>query len=378
MSNPISKAERETRFQAYALLSRFRQLSRSDVAKELGINVLSVKRTMQYFIDRGMAKDLGGSAAKRYVFVPEAAHAIAAIYEGSVLSVGMVNIGGELVIDETLEVTGEISELLVTKPSELARRLIRKLPAQGIKVERLLGFGICLPGVVNHEAREISLAPSLGIEKPYSLGPLMDELSASLNLPVYMENDVNAAVYGEARFRNSKDLAFIALGSGVGMGLVLDGKLRCGPTYSAGEAGLLPYQNLETTDKQTKILSIEQIIGLEALKERYGFNHWYELSDLSDRHKAEMLDLIAKATAHIIISCAAILDIKDFALGGILVDLLGDRLLERTRERAELLSPFQLDIQTNKCVNPAISGIARVVIDNEITHMPVQAVLPQA
>jgi hypothetical protein len=82
-----------------------------------------------------------------------------------------------------------------------------------------------------------------------------------------------------------------------------------------------------------------------------------------------MLDLVAKATAHIIISCAAILDIKDFAIGGIMVDLLGDRLLERIRDRAALLSPFQLDIQTNKCVNPAISGIARVVIDQEITHI---------
>jgi predicted NBD/HSP70 family sugar kinase len=369
MNNPISKVERETRFQAYELLSRFRQLSRSDVAKELGINVLSVKRTMQYFLDRGMARDLGGSAVKRYVFVPEAAHAIAAIYEGSVLSVGMVDIGGGLVIDETVEVSGDIGELLVTKPSELARRLIRKLPAQGEKVERLLGFGICLPGVVNHEARELSFAPSLGIEEPFGIGPLMDELSAALNLPVYMENDVNAAVYGEASFRNSKDLAFIALGSGIGMGLVLDGKLRCGPTYSAGEAGMLPYQNLETSDKGAKILNIEQMIGLDALKERYGFSHWYELSDLSDRHKAEMLDLIAKATTHIIISCAAILDIKDFVLGGILVDLMGDRLLERTREKAERLSPFKLDIQTNKCVNPALSGIARVVIDKEIVNI---------
>jgi predicted NBD/HSP70 family sugar kinase len=369
MSNPISKVERETRFQAYELLSRFRQLSRSDIAKELGINVLSVKRTMQYFIDRGMARDLGGSAVKRYVFVPGAAHAIAAIYEGSVLSVGMVNIGGELVIDETVEVKGDIKELLVTKPSELARRLIRKLPAQGEKVDRLLGFGICLPGVVNHETRELSYAPSLGIEEPYCIGPLMDELSAALNLPVYKENDVNAAVYGEANFRNCRDLAFIALGSGVGMGLVLDGKLRCGPTYSAGEAGQLPYRNLDSDDQGTKVLNIEQMIGLDALKERYGFTHWYELSELSDRHKTEMLDLVAKATTHIIISCAAILDIKDFVLGGILVDLMGDRLLERTRDKTDLLSPFKLNIQTNKCVNPALSGIARVVIDNEVTHI---------
>jgi hypothetical protein len=49
--------------------------------------------------------------------------------------------------------------------------------------------------------------------------------------------------------------------------------------------------------------------------------------------------------------------------------LLGDRLLERIRHRAGLLSPFRLDIQTNKCVNPAISGIARVVIDNEIINI---------
>jgi glucokinase len=63
---------------------------------------------------------------------------------------------------------------------------------------------------------------------------------AGLRLPVHVENDANAAAYGEWRCgaaRNARNLFIITLGTGVGMGIVFDGKLYRGSHFYAGEGG---------------------------------------------------------------------------------------------------------------------------------------------
>lgn len=104
----------------------------------------------------------------------------------------------------------------------------------------LAGVGLCLPGIVDPRTGTVAHAVNLGIDGPeVPVGPL---LSARLGgVPVAVENDLNAAALGAADVLELADMAFLALGTGVAAGLVLDGRLRRGHVGAAGEIGHLPY-----------------------------------------------------------------------------------------------------------------------------------------
>jgi predicted NBD/HSP70 family sugar kinase len=100
--------------------------------------------------------------------------------------------------------------------------------------------GMGLPGVVDPRTGTVSYAVNLGID--LSEVPVGRLLSDRLGVPVTVENDLNCAALGASDALGLPDMAFLALGTGVAAGLVLDGRLRRGRTGAAGEVGHLPYR----------------------------------------------------------------------------------------------------------------------------------------
>lgn len=98
--------------------------------------------------------------------------------------------------------------------------------------------GIGTPGVVEPGTGRVLLAPNLpGFERPVDVGP---RLAGRLGCRVAVGNDVNVAALGEARAGagvGHDDILAVWLGTGLGAGLVLDGRLRVGPHGLAGELG---------------------------------------------------------------------------------------------------------------------------------------------
>lgn len=98
--------------------------------------------------------------------------------------------------------------------------------------------GIGTPGVVEPGTGRVLLAPNLpGFEQPVEVGRLLEE---RLGCRVAVGNDVNVAALGEARAGagvGHDDILAVWLGTGLGAGLVLDGRLRVGPHGLAGELG---------------------------------------------------------------------------------------------------------------------------------------------
>ncbi len=104
--------------------------------------------------------------------------------------------------------------------------------------EHPTAVGIGAPGVVEPGTGRVLLAPNLsGFDQPV---PLADLVSHRLGCPVVVGNDVNVAALGEARAGAAEgldDVLAVWLGTGLGSGLVLDGRLRFGPHGLAGELG---------------------------------------------------------------------------------------------------------------------------------------------
>lgn len=107
------------------------------------------------------------------------------------------------------------------------------------------GVGLGAPGAVDAEKGILSYPPNL---PGWTIFPLRDELQTwlseqrNLSLPVFLENDANAAALGEAVYgagRDFRDFLMVTLGTGVGGGIILNRKLYRGPDGTAGEIGFM-------------------------------------------------------------------------------------------------------------------------------------------
>ena len=156
-----------------------------------------------------------------------------ALYIG--IDVGGTAIKGA-VIDENGSLFGEDSvptaggEDIVNCIETLCNRLMK------LNGEKVKGIGIGCAGVIDSAGGTVVRARNLFLEN----FPLVKLLKEKINLPVKITNDANAAALGEAKFgagKNYKNSIFVTLGTGVGGGIVIDGKLFEGNKSAGAEIG---------------------------------------------------------------------------------------------------------------------------------------------
>lgn len=106
----------------------------------------------------------------------------------------------------------------------------------GISFEQVRSIGIGTPGSVNKRLGIIEYANNLGFDKV----PARDILAKHFSLPIYIENDANCAALGEAvagAGGNVDNFVAVTLGTGVGSGIIVNGKIVNGCNDAAGEMG---------------------------------------------------------------------------------------------------------------------------------------------
>ncbi len=102
--------------------------------------------------------------------------------------------------------------------------------------EDVLGVGIGCPGPLDLEGGIVIATPNLG----WTDYPIRDRISEALGLRATLENDANCATYGEwwqGAGQGAETLVGVTLGTGIGGGLILDGRIARGASGSAGEIG---------------------------------------------------------------------------------------------------------------------------------------------
>ncbi len=100
-------------------------------------------------------------------------------------------------------------------------------------------LGVTVPGLINRETQRVAFSTSFPEHQEIDL---LNELEKVTKLKILIENDANAAAYGEYMLgagRDSRSLFYITLGSGVGGALILNGKIWHGINGFAGEIGYL-------------------------------------------------------------------------------------------------------------------------------------------
>lgn len=123
-----------------------------------------------------------------------------------------------------------------TVVQRIARCVLDALDEADLTPKQVSALGIGAPGAVNPNKGEVIFAPNLGWEN----APLQKELEKILGIPVFVENDCNVSalgIYEVELKRKHQNILGIFLGTGIGGGLIIDGKLFSGFNRTAGEIG---------------------------------------------------------------------------------------------------------------------------------------------
>ncbi|WP_169865228.1 ROK family protein [Sutcliffiella halmapala] len=140
---------------------------------------------------------------------------------------------GSILAERHIKTEAEFgSEHVISRMASLIIDMKKKLAAD------VTAVGVTVPGVLGSEYSVVELMPNFPDQwKGIPLKRKMEEL---LNTPVYLMNDARAATYGEKKFgaaKNFKDFIYIVIGTGVGGGIMQNGKLLLGSRGVAGEIG---------------------------------------------------------------------------------------------------------------------------------------------
>lgn len=181
----------------------------------------------------------GGQSPRELQFPVNAGRLLVAELGSTVISVGVTDLGGRLLHHhaEPADVTAG-AEPTLARVEQLFHDLLDsgEAPGAGGEATPLWGIGIGVLGPVDaHSGRPVGLAflPRWG---DY---PVRDRLEASFGVPVWVDNEVNLMALGEYRGGSDRhrDMIYVKLGTGIGAGIISDGRLNRGAGGAAGEVG---------------------------------------------------------------------------------------------------------------------------------------------
>lgn len=167
--------------------------------------------------------------------------------------------------------------------SAIVRSIDKILNDNEIKKSNILGVGLGLPGPIDAAAGLVHFFPNIPGWKNVRLKGI---LQAELKLPVFLDNDANLMCLAESRLgaaKGLKNVICLTLGTGVGGGIVIDGKLYRGSSFSAGEAGHIPINEAGPRCNCGGIACLERYIGNKRIMKRARgiFNRNISLEELS-------------------------------------------------------------------------------------------------
>ncbi|MET9245896.1 ROK family transcriptional regulator [Nonomuraea sp. NPDC003709] len=232
-----------TRTAILALLGTVGPLSRSEIARRLDLSPATVTQLTRELMGHGMLEELdltpsrGGRPAVRLGLVGSAGRALGVKVTAEHLVLVDVRLDGEVLGSWERPFDPSAPDAL-----DSLAGAISSVVAESSADERtppLLGIGVGVPGSVDDQAAGTVNAPTLGW-RAMAVGGW---LRRRLELPVLVENDVNALAAAErlyGRGRTHRDFLVVTIGRGVGAAIVADGRVYRGARGGAGEFGHLP------------------------------------------------------------------------------------------------------------------------------------------
>ncbi len=247
----------------------YKNISRAKLAKITGLAPSSVTRLTQELQDIGLIVEIGkgtSSGGRQPVLIspnPKAGIVISFDLSGSRIQGGVFDASNQLL--KAAEIP-----LLNVGPDAIQKYFFQLLDNflsdESLCGEKLLGVGVCIPGVVNIEKTGISIAYNLQLRD----FPLKRILEDKYNIPVYLETDTSVAalaekIYGAAVKKNN--FIYILISTGIGTGIIKNGEIYKGQAGMDGKRGHIVIDTQGPLCVCGKRGCLEAIAGRKALLE---------------------------------------------------------------------------------------------------------------
>ena len=194
-----------------------------------------------------------------------------------------IDLGGTSVKFAILTQEGEVQEKWSIKTNildegshivdDMIESINHRLRLLGLGAEDFIGIGMGSPGVVDREKGTVVGAYNLNWK---TLQPVKEKIEKATGIPFFIDNDANVAALGErwkGAGENQPDVVFMTLGTGVGGGIVAEGKLLHGVAGAAGELGHITVDFdqpiLCTCGKKGCLETVASATGIVNLTRRY-------------------------------------------------------------------------------------------------------------
>lgn len=162
---------------------------------------------------------------------------------GTTVKLGLFDEQGQLL--DKWEIPTDKSDSGVNIISDIAASIMTEVSERNMSPDDIAGIGVGAPGAVDDAGVLVGGAVNIGW-KPFNIP---EAFRAYINVPVKAANDANAAAYGELWQGGGKgydSMVAVTLGTGVGGGIVINGKLLTGATGAGGEIGHIHLEDNET------------------------------------------------------------------------------------------------------------------------------------
>ncbi len=201
----------------------------------------------------------------------------------------------------------------------------------GISLDDVGAVGVAAAGAIDIPRGVILDAPNLEWENV----PLKSILEKELSRPIALDNDVNGAVWGEYKLGAAQgrgDVLGVWVGTGIGGGLILDGRIHHGDAFTAGEIG----QTVIEPDGEPGARTVEDLCsrsGLQRALDReldtYAIAAAYRDGE---PQISELVERSARLLGIAIANWVTVLSLKTVIVGGGMTEALGKPYLERIRD----------------------------------------------
>lgn len=223
------------------LIRRESPISRSKIAEQLHMSLPTVMRIVDELVTENLVIDTGdtewsGGRRRNLLKFNASSYVVIGVDLGGTKMYGAVSdLGGNVICEITIDQHGTTDEESYSCLVGLIQQLIDTC---GRDMREIRGIGVGAPGITHTREGVVVWAPSLN----WRDFPLKERLTQRFGLPVYVDNDVHLAAMGEMWFGEGahvSNMVFIAIGTGIGAGIILDGVLYRGAHEAAGEIGYL-------------------------------------------------------------------------------------------------------------------------------------------
>lgn len=216
----------------------------ADLSQHTKTSIPKINETVNELIGEGLLLDHGkilngvGRKPNIYGLNPDSSYFLSVEANRRHVNIAVVNFLEEIILTErdipfTLENTPQCFEALCAIIEDF-------LSTASFDRSRTIGMGLNLTGRINQKLGNSYNYFTFGNQS------VSEALRSRFNIPVFVENDTHAMAYGEYAkgiIENEKNVLFINLDEGIGMGIIINGMLYSGKSGFAGEFGHMPFLN---------------------------------------------------------------------------------------------------------------------------------------